>query len=250
MSEITLPALSVEEARQVERLMTEQLGIDPLQTMENAGRNLALVVKEMLAGDLADRPLVVLAGRGSHGGIGLVAARHLLNWGAWVQILCSEAADGYADAPARQLHTLQAMGAPLAWAEEGWELPPCDLVIDAIADIEANGEAQGKARDLIQLANSSIAPILSLEVPSGVDVERGLLLTPSIQAAATLALALPNRALLAEEVRRICGELYLGDTGVPPTLYEELGLEVEPFFVRDPIVRWDVINGVAQLINT
>jgi NAD(P)H-hydrate epimerase len=141
------------------------------------------------------------------------------------------------------------MGAPLAWADEGWELPPCDLVIDAVVGSGLRGEPRGRVRDLIQLANSSVAPILSLDVPSGVDAESGQRFRPHVRAAATLTVALPKKGLLEEEARKVCGNLYLGDVGVPLALYEEVGLEVLPIFARDPIVRWDVTNDVARLVE-
>jgi NAD(P)H-hydrate epimerase len=250
MAEIVLPVLNRERVRAVDRLLVESYGIAPLQTMENVGRNLALVTKELLDGDLADRPLVVLAGRGSNGGGGLAAARHLLNWGAWVQILCSHPAEEYTGIAAHQLFTLQAMGAPLAWAEEGWELPPSDLVIDTVIGGGLRGEPQGKARDLIQLANSSMAPILSLEMPSGVDGDSGELFMPHVRAAATLTGALPKQGLLMAQARLACGHLYLGDSGVPLALYEELGLAVSPFFGRNPIVRWHVVDGMARVMDS
>ena len=84
------------------------------------------------------------------------------------------------------------MGAALAWAEDGWELPPCDLLIDAVIGCGLRGEPRGPARNLIQLANSNAAPILSLDIPSGVDSGSGSVFTPHVQAAATLTLALPK----------------------------------------------------------
>ena len=107
----------------------------------------------------------------------------------------------YEGAAAHELHTLQTMGVPLAWAEEGWELPPCDLVIDAILGLGLRGEAHGKARDLIQLANSSVAPILSLEVPSGVDGWSGERYTPHVHAAATCSWLCQKAGMLVEEAR-------------------------------------------------
>lgn len=94
-----------------------------LQMMENAGRALAHLARELLEQEIVDRPVVILAGSGTNGGSGMAAARHLLNWGAWVQIVCASPADAFANAPAEQLAALQAMGAPLAWAEDGWEIP-------------------------------------------------------------------------------------------------------------------------------
>ena len=116
MSGMVAPALTTEQMREVDRLMVEEYGIELIQMMENAGRNLALLAARMLDGDIVDRPVVVLAGRGNNGGGGLVAARHLLNWGAWVQVLCAYPPEQYAGVPAHQLSILQAMGAPLSWA--------------------------------------------------------------------------------------------------------------------------------------
>jgi len=232
-----LPALSTQQTQELWRLMDEEFHITPLQSMENVGRNLAQLARQMLDGDLVDRPIVVLAGRGPNGGGGLAAARHLLNWGAWVQVLTSYPADAYADAPAHQLTILRAMDAPLAWAEEGWELPPADLVIDAIIGYGLPGAPRGHAPHLIRLANSSLAPVLSLEAPSGLDTEHGQVYDPHVRAAATLILALPKSGHLTDGARRVCGDLYLVDIGVPLPLYERLGLDVGPIFAADTLIE-------------
>ena len=71
-----LPALSTDQMRDVDRLMVEHFGIQLLLMMENAGRNLALLAKQLLSEEddeedaLQDRPIVVLAGRGNNGGGG------------------------------------------------------------------------------------------------------------------------------------------------------------------------------------
>lgn len=231
---MSIPVLSTEQMREVDRLMIEVYQIGLLQMMENAGRNLALLAKRLLDDEIVDRPIVMLAGRGNNGGGGLTAARHLLNWGAWVQIVLTHPVDAYQGAPAQQLAILQAMGAPLAWAEEGWELPPADLIIDALIGCGLRTAPQGKVRDLIQLANSNRAPILSLDAPSGLDTTSGQLFTPHIQATATMTLALPKTGLLAGAVA--CGDLYLADISVPPALYGELGLDVPPLFAQDTIL--------------
>jgi NAD(P)H-hydrate epimerase len=184
-----------------------------------------------------------LAGRGNNGGGGLAAARQLLDWGAWVQIVCSYPPEEYKGAAAHQLRTLQAMGAPLAWAEEGWELPPADLLIDAIIGCGLRGDPRGPARGLIQLANSSAAPILSLETPSGVDTAAGQVFEPHIQAAATLTLALPKHGFRQPAAVAACGDLYLADIGVPAALYAQLGIDLPALFGRGDIVALTVAGG-------
>lgn len=231
-----IPSLTTEQMREVDRLMVEEYQIDLLQMMENTGRSLALLARRMLDGDVMDRPVVVLAGRGNNGGGGLVAARHLLNWGAWVQLLLTHRPEEYSGIPARQLSILQAMDAPLAWAEDGWELPPADLIVDSVIGYGIQGDPTGATANLIALANSSVAPILSLDVPSGLDATTGQRYSPHITAAATLTLALPKSGLLVPAARSAVGRLYLADIGVPPVLYERLGLDVPPLFVTDTIV--------------
>ena len=233
-----LPLLSIQQVREMERLLTEVYAIAVVQRMEIAGWHLALLTKRLLEDDIIDRPIVVLAGQTNHSGAGLVAARHLLNWGAWVQLVLTQPVDAYGGVPAQQLTTLQAMGAPLAWAEEGWELPPADLLIDALLGGEPQQSLTGKARDLIQLANSSRAPILSLDLPSGVDPDSGQLFTPHIQATATMAVALPKIGVLAAQ--HACGELYLADMGVPAQLYADVGLDVPLLFAQDTIVPLEI----------
>lgn len=235
-----LPALTTTQMQKVEQLLHEEFHISPLQTMESAGRALAELARKILDGELLDRTIVVLAGRGPNGGAGLAAARHLINWGAWVQVVLSYPPEEYSDEPAQQLQALQAMGAGLAWAEEGWELPPADLVIDAVIGYGLRGTPRGHAPDLIRLANSSLAPILSLEAPSGFDTKEGEIYDPCVRAAATLVLGLPKTGHLCEDAPSVCGDLYLGDMGVPLSLYEQLGLTVEPIFATETIISLEM----------
>ncbi|MDE0633766.1 MAG: NAD(P)H-hydrate epimerase [Caldilineaceae bacterium] len=247
-----LPALTSDQMREVNRLMVEKYGIQPLQMMEVAGLNLALLARQLLSTEdeedaLLDRPVVVLAGRGSSGG-GLAAARHLLNWGAWVQIVLTHPpGDLPLGATRDQLLLLQKMDAPLAWAEEGWELPPADMVIDALIGYGLEGNPHGRTADLIQLANSSVAPILSLDAPSGLDAGSGHLYRPHVSATATMTLALPKRGLLQPDALAACGQLFLADVGVPPGLYENLDLEVPPLFAKATVLPLHVRNGVVLL---
>ena len=241
--QLPVPTLTGQQVKELERLMAQAYHIGPLQMMENTGRALAHLARQLLDDEIVDRPVVILAGRGSNGGGGLAAARHLLNWGAWVQVVCSYPADDYKGAPAEQLAALQAMGAALAWAEDGWELPPCDLLIDAVIGCGLRGSPRGPARSLIELANSNTAPILSLDTPSGVDTETGSVFTPYVQAAATLALALPKSGQRHAAAAAACGDLYLADIGVPTALYEQMGITVPLLFARNFIVRLHVEKG-------
>ncbi len=96
-----LPWLSVEQMREVDRLLIEEVGITLEQLMENAGRNLALLARALLGGDAHERPVAVLAGPGGNGGGAMAAARHLTVAGAQVRVLLAQPPERLAPAPRR-----------------------------------------------------------------------------------------------------------------------------------------------------
>lgn len=125
-------------------------------TMQRAGRAITALVKSLLDGDLVDRSVVMVVGQSESSYAGLVAAQMLLEAGAWLQIVCSAPTESYSGELAAQLHRLQEAGAPLAWAEDGWELPPCDLLIDALL---GSGQQQPPSA---KSARSFCSPIATL----------------------------------------------------------------------------------------
>jgi len=90
-----MKVLTAAEMREVDRLTTERFGIPSLQLMEAAGTRVADACGKFV-GSAATRPakIAVLCGKGSNGGDGLVAARHLQSLGAQVKVyLFSEPAE-------------------------------------------------------------------------------------------------------------------------------------------------------------
>ena len=176
---------------------------------------------------------------GGNGGGGLVSARRLHTWGADVHVITTKTADGYRGTPAHQLDILHRMRVPVSPTIDVDMLPEADLIVDALIGYSLDGNPVGPAARLIHLANDHGAPILSLDVPSGIDATTGEIFHPSIRATATMTLALPKEGLLLPAVRPVVGALYLADIGVPPALYAEPGLqrEVEPLFARSDMIR-------------
>ena len=223
-----VPALTATQMREVDRAMIEDLHIDLVQMMENAGRNLA---------DLALRrfepaSVMVLAGPGGNGGGGMVAARHLSNRGAVVRVVLSGDDTTLTPVPAHQLDILRRMG-----VEVTDEPSAADLVIDALIGYSIRGDPYGGAADLIEWANRQSAPVLALDTPSGLDLTTGHVGSPSTRAAATMTLALPKAGLLG--AAEFVGELYVADISVPPLVYARLGLTVPALFTRATLVRLD-----------
>ena len=235
-----MPSVTTDQMREVDRAMVEDYGILLLQMMENAGRNLAHLARtRFLGGDPRGRGVLVLAGTGGNGGGGLVCARRLHTWGAAVQVFLAAPAQEFKGASGTQTAILERMGVPITPGPEAFKLPDAELIIDAIIGYSLRGAPTGAAASLIRAANGHPAPVLSLDIPSGINAAKGTVHDPAVRAAATLTLALPKTGQESRAAVPCVGELYLGDISVPPGLYASpaLGLEVGPLFAKDDIVR-------------
>ncbi len=232
--------LTTAQMIEVDRAMIQDYGIELIQMMENAGRNLAHLARErFLDGDPQGKKVVVMAGTGGNGGGALVCARHLHNWGAQVSVHLTSPVEKLARIPAHQLAILRRMDVPINLAAEMSPTISGDLVVDGVIGYSLRGTPYGAAAVLIRWANEQEAPILALDAPSGVDTTTGTVFDPAIRATATMTLALPKVGLRAPGVEDQVGELYLADISVPPSLYFNLGigLQVGSIFSEREIVR-------------
>jgi NAD(P)H-hydrate epimerase len=234
--QIKIPGLTTNQMIEVDRLMVEEYGITLLQMMENAGRNLAELARQLLEGQVRGRRVVVLCGSGNNGGGGMAAARHLSNWGAQVQVSLAVEPVRLKEIPALQWNIIKAMD--LARVGEP-DMRNADLILDAMLGYGGSGDPRGMIAEWIERANRSGKPILALDTPSGLDTTSGTPGNPCLHAAATLTLALPKTGLFSAEARLFTGSLYLADIGVPPGLYQKIGISLGPIFSSESIVRID-----------
>lgn len=234
-----VPFISRDQMIEVDRLMINIYGITLLQMMENAGRALAIVARErFLSGNCAAKRVLVMAGSGGNGGGAMVAARRLAAWGADVFLVLSHDEKKLAPAPARQLAILRQMKVPLVSLKEAASCQ-YDLIIDGLIGYSLNGAPRGLSAELIVLANRNKAPVLALDVPSGLDASLGVARQPAIMAGATLTLALPKTGLKTPNALEWVGELYCADISVPPVLYasKSIDLKVANIFQSNDIIR-------------
>jgi len=235
-----LPYLTTEQMIEVDRAMVDDYRIELIQMMENAGRHLAhLARRRFLEGNPSGKQVIILAGTGGNGGGALVCARRLHTWGTQVQVITAQGAEHFTPVPAHQLDILQRMQVPVMQAETIHQVQSPLLVVDGLIGYRLHGTPRGTTADLIRWANVQHAPILSLDVPSGVDATTGTAFDPAIRATATMTLALPKAGLRTRDGTRHMGELYLADIGVPSALYASpaLALQVGSLFARSEILR-------------
>lgn len=230
---VAVPAVTADEMREVDRLAVDVHGPNLFQMMENAGRNLALTAIEVLGGGWRDAAILVLAGTGGNGGGGITAARHLANHGGTVTVAVTDQ-ERLGPVPAEQLRLFTGTSGSIT---DAWASHRPRLIIDAVIGYSLAGAPRGVARQMIEFANDSTALVLALDTPSGLDTTIGTAPGAVTRADITLTLALPKTGLVAE----VAGDLLLGDLGIPPIVYRDLGMTNLPVVFdhryRIPLVR-------------
>jgi len=236
-----VPAVTAAQMRKVDRMVVEEFGISLLQMMENAGRALAELTRIQLSG-VRRRRVVVLAGRGGNGGGGMAAARRIAIWGAEVSVVLAHPEKALGDAPAHQLASLRALGVPVHQPAEAVSvLHEADVVLDALLGYSIDGPPREPEAGMIRFAGMHATPILALDLPSGLDPDRGLPYEPTIRATKTLALALPKAGLLRPEAASSVGELWLADISVPAQAYARFDIHPGSLFAESDLIH--IVRG-------
>jgi hydroxyethylthiazole kinase-like uncharacterized protein yjeF len=221
-----LSYLTAEEMSEVDKAASAEFGVEARSLMDLAGLSVAGTSRAILGGSASGRRVAVLVGKGNNGGDGLVAARHLSNWGAEVSIELGCSRDEMRDLPRSQLRTAEMSGL----AEVGpVSLKGFDLVVDALLGSGARGDPRGKTADAISAANGSRVPIISVDIPSGLDATSGRPWKPCITASATVTLGFPKTGFLLEGASKYLGQVFLADIGIPRAVYLRYSQDSLPF---------------------
>lgn len=227
---ISVPAVSAAQMKEIDRIAVEETGPNLFQMMENAGRNLAELVSRILQNE-QKKKILVLVGSGGNGGGGITSARHLSNWGFDVTVCVSDI-ERLRSVAKYQLHILNSTNAKVISINQLNKEKP-DLIIDALIGYSLTGQPSGTVLEMIKWSNNQLAIVVSLDVPSGINVTSGEKSKIFINPDLTLTLALPKTGLLPE----LTGELFLCDIGIPPKVFQRIGITPPKLFTKDFIIK-------------
>ncbi len=233
-----LPLPDAEAMRAIDRWAIDEQGVPSLDLMELAGIGVARAVEQLVP----DGPVTVLCGKGNNGGDGLVAARLLRDAGREVDVLTAgppEELRGDAresllrlpGAPPVQMdfagagYTASAsssasLGGAGAGASSAIDEPSTPLrrpaaVIDALLGTGFTGEPRGAIAEAIDAANACGAPIVSVDVPSGVDASTGVVCARAVRATVTVTFHAAKPGLWIHPGKAHAGEVRTLDIGIP-----------------------------------
>ncbi|WP_412063643.1 NAD(P)H-hydrate dehydratase [Rubrivirga sp. IMCC45206] len=235
----TLPLVSAGAMRAADRAAIDDWGIPGRVLMETAGREAARVIAERF--EIADGHVTVLVGTGNNGGDGLVVARVLADRGAHVRALVLPG-DGTLDRAANL-----ALLDRLAGASDRIEVvrydtigqaanAPADLVVDALLGIGASGPLREPAATLCAWADRQPAPVVAIDVPSGLDATTGRAADGTPTAALTVTFGAVKTGLRTGDGPRLAGDVVSVEIGIPASELRERATAFE--VSRELAGRW------------
>lgn len=222
--------------------------------MEHAGLQLLRIMQSQIP-DLSTCRVVIVTGPGNNGGDGFILARHLWHAGVQTSVLLL-AASGRLRGDARRAYSMaQAYGVSMVrcttvplWRRAQRVVQGADVVVDAILGTGISKPPTGVYAAAIETLNTLQAPIIAVDIPSGLSADEGHAPGVYVQATHTVTFALPKRAMVLHPAASAMGRLHVVDISIPTQAIEAEGLPVrlvEPATLRAalPLRRPDAHKG-------
>ena len=229
------------EMRRIDKTVVEEFGIPELILMENAGRAAAEVVVS-LVGNLNGKAVCVLAGGGNNGGDAFCAARYIANHGAKVRVFLLGTAAHMGQSAAANRDICLKMGIDVFSLAEvrDWDrleviLRFSDVVLDGILGTGFKGELRDDARKLIKTINNAGKPVVSIDLPSGVNSDTGGIGGDAVRADMTVTLGVPKAGHFFCPGAACTGRLVVDPIGIPASLLNDEALQTE--YLDDDLAR-------------
>jgi len=213
---------TAEQVRRIDRAAIDGLGIPGIELMRRAAAAAFASVRRRWP---AARRLVVLAGAGNNGGDAFLLGALALREGFAVDaIALTEASTGEASA-ARE--AFLAAGGSIALAGQGIELPDADVHVDGLFGSGLARDVDGVARTLIEALNARRANVLALDIPSGLDADRGVPRGVAVRADATVCFVGWKRGLFTTDGADCCGARELATLDIPASAFDGIAADAQ-----------------------
>ena len=218
--------LTREEMRELDRKAIEEYKIPGIVLMENAGRNVAEEILKMLD-DPQQAKVAILCGKGNNGGDGFVVARHLHNHGISVDVfLVARVSDILKDGdtgtnlqillnmkiPVKEILDIPGINSILK------ELNGYNILVDALFGTGLSGNVREPFKTLIHGVNTLNKPIISVDIPSGLDCNTGKILGAAIKATKTVTFAIAKKGFYLNDGPSNTGKVIMSDISIPREL--------------------------------
>ena len=250
-----MKVVTAAEMRQIDQDTIEGIGIPGIVLMETAGSAIVRAIERHYP---TCQRIGIFAGKGNNGGDGIVIARQLAHIGRDVHLFLVSPQESFTGEAQTNLQIAKRLTASfgLQAAPKGGlrieeiltgtgfygtgtvptTLASCELLIDAILGTGLRGAVRDPIAAVINAINRLPTPVLSVDLPSGLDADTGHPLGTCIQADRTVTIGLPKRGLLMHPGAELTGKLEIADIGFPAQVVD----------AQDIKVNWTSATQAAQ----
>ena len=217
--------LTRQQVRRCDAVAIERFGINGLVLMENAGSAAARFIIKHLK-EPAQAQVLIVAGTGNNGGDGFVVARHLANVAVTVSLIVCGSRDRVKGDALANLQIAEKMNLPIIWLDQVdtekvtstiqsiADSPDIEIIVDALLGTGTSGPPRQPIRAAIEAINQSAKPVISLDIPSGLDCDTGRPLELAIRADHTVTFAAIKKGFLVPTARSFTGQITVASIGI------------------------------------
>lgn len=223
------------QIRELEQLAIAA-GIDEYQLMSRAGQ---AAFKTLLAHWPEAKAITVCCGKGNNGGDGLVLARLAHEDGFKVKVYLAEPLEAYKGAAAQAAKAAVKAGVKSERFQQQSHFH-ADVIVDALLGSGLTGDVKEPYSHFIQAINISNAPILSLDVPSGIDVDTGEVQNAAVKAHVTMTFIGLKQGLFTNKAPVYCGEIECDDLALPEELFKKIKPNAE-------LLDWECVRPMLPI---
>jgi hydroxyethylthiazole kinase-like uncharacterized protein yjeF len=218
-----IAVLDTGQMREADRVTIKELGLPGLVLMETAAGAVTEVVAQRF-GDVAS--VVVACGPGNNGGDGLAVARQLHCRGFSVDAAVVVAEQELKGDAAKQLALARAFGVRLHACDQDPSrlvelLGDAGVVVDALFGTGLDRPLTGRWVEAVESINDCGAPIVAVDIPSGLQGSSGGVAGAFVKAAVTVTFAAPKLAHILPPACWACGDVAVADIGIPPWVVDQ-----------------------------
>lgn len=244
-----MKVVTAEEMRMIDQRTVTEYHMPSLLLMEQAGMQVARVLRERYAQHLT-RGVAVFAGKGNNGGDGLVTARYLLRDHVSVTVFLLASCEEVRGDARVNLDIFLALGGEVVEVTSEAHIQQIrerlghyGLFVDALLGTGLKAGVRGLYATMISLINAYPIPTVAVDIPSGLSADTGQIPGVHVWADCTVTLALPKVGVLLYPAAKAVGVLEVVDIGIPLALLQQPSLplswleasEIAPYFSpREP----------------
>jgi len=205
------------QVKEIERIVIDEQGVDGIELMRSAGKAVFSLIQQHYAGS----DLVVLCGSGNNAGDGYVIAKLALESAITVRVIVlADPGNLRGDAMIAYQDFIESGGLIEYWNKQS--LFSNDIVVDALLGTGVNRQVLGEYKEVIDGVNQTSCPVISVDIPSGLNADTGCVMGVAIKADHTMTFVGLKQGLFTGDAAEYCGDISYASLDIANDVFQSV----------------------------